>query len=342
MGDINLETRQAATRCVANVRKSTKRVNSYAVIATTKASPHPAMRSHGHFDTLSAKRLPKRSTKYSVKDLCNMNKNIKTITEKNTASLFLACIFSLTFTTGCSQNKTYHKTIHPGKFELIHLGPAEGIPDPKNPSKPFQSYQVQEKVIYSSSSVMHPTYFSLHLLEHTEIRKGESVLDIGTGTGVQAIFAADNASHVLAMDISKQAIEDTALNARRLGLSEKITVRESDLFNALSANEKFDVITSTIPHAWNAATQGNWKLQERFFTDVGKHLKADGRIYFLTGKLDNMARTKALAEKNGLKVVRVDMAYFRVQHVEPIVYVFKHEDAAMWTQEDLIKAKQNE
>ena len=165
---------------------------------------------------------------------------------------------------------------------------------------------------------------STYLLEHTEIQKGESVLDIGTGTGIQAIFAAEKASRVVAMDIDEHAIKNTQLNASRLGVSDKITTRKSDLFNALKPGEKFDVIISSIPYAWGAETRGNWKLHERFFRDAVKHLNPNGRIYFLTGLLRNLAHTRGLIRKNNLRIMRVNMFYDIDKDLEPIVYKIKH------------------
>ncbi len=262
-----------------------------------------------------------------------MDKNSNTINSRNDAPTFLVFFLFLLSMAGCSQHNNGFKLIHPGKYDLIDLGKVDDKPDG------YHSYKVHDRIIYSHPLVTHPSNFSVHLLEHTKIHQGESVLDIGTGTGVQAMFAADKASHVLAMDINEQALKNTLLNARRLGISDKVSVRASDLFNALKPDERFDVIISSIPFVWNKRTEGNWKLHERFFLDAGKHLKPNGRIYFSTGNLDNMSRTKILAEKNGFKVIHIDMTYSRIQHIETIVYVFKHADAAMWSASDLEKAK---
>lgn len=242
---------------------------------------------------------------------------------------------------GCvsQQSKSVpYKAVHPGNYDLIDMGKLNEAADS------FHIYKVHTKIIHASPKVVHPSEFTVHLLEHTEIKKGESVLEIGTGTGVQAMFAADNASHVLAMDINKDALENTLHNANRLGLSKNISVRQSDVLNALKPDEKFDVIISGIPFATNERNQGTWELHERFFRDVGKHLNPNGRIYFSTGLLRNMPRTIELAEKNKLKIIRIDMDYSRASDIERIIYVLKQEKYAKWLIKDLeaaAKSKKN-
>jgi SAM-dependent methyltransferase len=225
--------------------------------------------------------------------------------------------------TGCTQYPQEIKVDHPGKYDLIHLG------NKKIGQETFRVTQAHDKIFYSYPRILGPTFFSVYLLEHTHINNGESVLDMGTGSGVQAIYAAEKASHVLATDIDHLALKNTLLNARRFQVDDKISVRKSDLFDSLKPDEVFDVIIASIPYAWNDQTQHFWKLQERFFADVGKHLKPDGRIYFLTGWLKNLPRTRNLIEQNKLKIVRTDMGYATEHDLEPIVYVIKHVSAVV-------------
>lgn len=225
--------------------------------------------------------------------------------------------------TGCAQHSFKHKVVHPGSYDLIHLGTKqiEGVA--------IRSTQVKDKVFHSYQRILGPTFFSAYLLEHTRIEEGETVLDVGTGSGVQAIFAAEKAKSVLATDIDELALKNTLLNARRFDVEDKISVRQSDLFNALKPDEKFDVIIASIPYAWDEETQNLWGLQERFFADVGRHLNPDGRIYFLTGWLKNLPRTRDFIERNNLRIIALSMGYSAAEFLEPMVYVLQHKSVEL-------------
>lgn len=217
----------------------------------------------------------------------------------NTFKILLAILVL----SGCSNNQNWVKVDHPGNLELITMGYADHGEDKVRVTK------AHDKIFLSLIDIKGPSFFSTYLLENTEVKEGETVLDMGTGSGIQAIYAAENASHVLAVDIEERAIRNAMINARRHGVEDKITVRKSDLFNNIMPEEKFDVIITSIPFPWDENSQGFWKLQERFFNDVGNHLNPDGRIYFLSGLLDNLPYTRELIEKNNLKIVKMSMVF---------------------------------
>ncbi|WEH36704.1 methyltransferase domain-containing protein [Streptomyces sp. AM 4-1-1] len=70
-----------------------------------------------------------------------------------------------------------------------------------------------------------------------------SFLEIGSGTGVGAVLAAlAGCEHVVAVDINARAVENTAVNARRHGVADRVCAVRSDLFSALPTGERYDTV----------------------------------------------------------------------------------------------------
>ena len=112
------------------------------------------------------------------------------------------------------------------------------------------------------------------------------VLDLGTGSGVGAVFAALCARRVVAVDVNPAAVRCAALNARLNQLEDKIEVREGDLFEPV-AGERFDLVLFNPPflrgtprddrdRAWRSSD-----LAERFAAGLGAHLKPGGTAFLL-------------------------------------------------------------
>src|SRR5690606_41677983 len=73
-----------------------------------------------------------------------------------------------------------------------------------------------------------------------EVRVGDRVLDMGTGSGVNAVLAAAEAESVLAVDINPKALEATRDNARRNDVADRIEVRRIGVFSDVDG--RFDLI----------------------------------------------------------------------------------------------------
>jgi release factor glutamine methyltransferase len=76
---------------------------------------------------------------------------------------------------------------------------------------------------------------------------GSRALDLGTGSGIGALFAARRGHHqVIAVDLNPEAVRCARLNTLLHHLEDRIEVREGDLF-APVAGEAFDLVLFNPP-----------------------------------------------------------------------------------------------
>ena len=140
--------------------------------------------------------------------------------------------------------------------------------------------------------VFHPHHHwsGTFLAKFLKVNPGDHVLDMGTGSGIQAICAASVADKVLACDINPYAVKCTTINAVLNDVSDKVEARQSNLFENVDEKEKFDLIIFNFPffhinprniaeHAYFGGKDGN--VMRAFYRDVGKHLKPGGKIQII-------------------------------------------------------------
>ena len=128
----------------------------------------------------------------------------------------------------------------------------------------------------------------------TLIPSGSSVLDLGCGTGVVSVFAAQQAGRVVAVDINPAAVRCARINALLNGVESMVKVREGDLWTPL-ANERFDVIVFNPPY-FSGQPRSNFEralrsdgLSERFAADLGEHLTPNGCALVLLSSIGDEA-----------------------------------------------------
>ncbi len=139
-------------------------------------------------------------------------------------------------------------------------------------------------------SVYKPAEDSYMLQRHVERLVCGSVLDVGTGSGIQAVTAAKkgDVSRVLAADINPEAIEAALWRASEEGVLGKVKFAVSDLFDSVEG--VFDWIIFNPPYlpseggladpAWDGG-EGGFETTERFLRDAGKHLAEGGSILLI-------------------------------------------------------------
>src|ERR1043166_4258566 len=83
-----------------------------------------------------------------------------------------------------------------------------------------------------------------------ESRKDLRIIDVGTGSGVIALTLAAELleASVDAADISLDALGLARANAAKLGLSERVNFFQSDLFEKIPAEARYNLIVANLPY----------------------------------------------------------------------------------------------
>lgn len=145
-----------------------------------------------------------------------------------------------------------------------------------------------------------------------DVCDGDRVLDMGTGSGVNAVLAARRGARVTALDVNPDAIAAAADNAERCGVADRIDVRVGDLFDGVTG--RFDVVVFDPPFRWfppadmleRAITDDGYRTLERFLARVGDHLSTGGRVLTFFGTTGDIDHFHALAQRHRLGVEVLD------------------------------------
>lgn len=140
-----------------------------------------------------------------------------------------------------------------------------------------------------------------------EAAAGERVLDMGTGSGVNAILAARNGAEVLAVDINPHAVEAARANVERNGVADRVAVGRSDLFHEVEG--RFDLVVFDPPFRWMkprdwaeaSITDEGYRSLTAFFATVRERLTETGRILVFFGTTADVGYLEQLIENNGLR-----------------------------------------
>lgn len=131
-----------------------------------------------------------------------------------------------------------------------------------------------------------------------------SILDVGTGTGIQALQAArKGARHVLAIDINDYALECARENVDSNKFGDIISVKKSDLFENVGT-EKFDLIIANLPITdypisgvvESALYDPDYQLHKRFFSQAKDYLNENGSIILTHANFRGEGDFEALEE----------------------------------------------
>lgn len=128
-------------------------------------------------------------------------------------------------------------------------------------------------------------FFASHI-DSMLVPREADVLDMGTGSGVCAVFAAHHARRVVGVDINPAAVRCARINALLNNLAHKIEVRHGDLFEPVRG-EQFDLILFNPPFVRGTprdTRDGAWRsndVAERYAAGLRAHLKPGGMALVL-------------------------------------------------------------
>lgn len=140
---------------------------------------------------------------------------------------------------------------------------------------------------------------------------GETVIDLGCGSGFFSVLAAKmGATRVYALDLHKEACELTRRNAEKNGVADRIDCREGDLFDSLNGLVADTIIDDVSGVADALARRSGWFPEPvptggpdgadptvRMFQSVRSHLVPNGRLIFPVISLANEQRILDAARK---------------------------------------------
>ncbi len=159
-------------------------------------------------------------------------------------------------------------------------------------------------------------YFSTKLLAQCLLRydlRGKSLLDMGTGSGALGILASNRGSQVLGVDVNPSAVSVAQRNAALNRVEDRFECVESDLFEGIGGERRFDYIVFNPPfylryweniedRAWFGGE--NYQTLKIFFSQARRFLRDSGRMVLILSSEMDLTTISGFARKNGWRLNR--------------------------------------
>ncbi len=114
---------------------------------------------------------------------------------------------------------------------------------------------------------------------------------MGCGSGIVSVFAASKGAECLAADVNPLGVKSAGENTEKNGFGDKVKTLQSNLFEKISSEEKFDMIFFNPPYY---EKEPNTDFEKAFFTGkdfrvikdflalAKSYISPGGVIYFIT------------------------------------------------------------
>ena len=172
-----------------------------------------------------------------------------------------------------SPNAAYTSDLPPEHVERIRRWHEEGLRAARaEAGSDGRTFDYLCLTLYVPPQVQ-PIHAVSHLLGEAvlaEVCPGDRVLDMGTGCGVNGILTARAGADMLALDVNPEAVRAARDNARRNGVTDRLEVRLSDIFDTVdpASDGPFDVVVFDPTFRW---------FQPRDLLEVATQTPATGR-----------------------------------------------------------------
>ena len=145
-----------------------------------------------------------------------------------------------------------------------------------------------------------PSEDTFFIADYIENEKGDSALDIGSGSGYLTKLLYENFSLVVGTDINYEVLKHQTYKTKNL-----VCCNGSDALKT-----KFDFIVCNLPYLatdeiLDIATDGGvegFEIPKKIFDSVYKNLKENGKFIFVTSSLSNYQKLVDYAQKLGWKI----------------------------------------
>ncbi|MBS3802864.1 MAG: methyltransferase [Candidatus Thermoplasmatota archaeon] len=198
-------------------------------------------------------------------------------------------------------------------------------------SSSFKCYNLE---IQTHPEVYNPSEDTFLLLEEIDPSTEDSVFEIGSGTGIIALYCAQKGANVICSDINPFAIDLIKKNweQNKNQLTGLLEIRKGSLFDVLTKDETFNLIIFNPPYLPTSKEEyvggSGWfdksvsggknglKITKPFIQQLSKYLRDDGRAFTVFSSKSPRIEFNQIHKKNNLKSTIVSSQSFTDETLE--------------------------